>query len=124
MKEAIIIGLGGFTGSISRYMLGLAITRAFPSVMPLGTLSINLIGCLLIGFLYGEAEKQVWLNQQYLLFLVVGFCSSFTTFSTFAHDNLALLRSGEYATVITYALISLIAGIILVWVGYIIASKI
>lgn len=87
MKEVLIVGLGGFAGSISRYLIQLALISRFSLLFPLGTLAINLVGSLVVGLIFGYAERFQWMNPEWRLFLAIGFCGSFTTYSSFAFDN-------------------------------------
>ncbi len=123
MKTILFIGIGGFLGSISRYALHKLLTSYFQGVFPLGTLAANLIGCLLIGMIYGIATSQNYLSHEMRMLLAVGFCGSFTTFSTFANENLALLQSNQIMIMIAYTAISLIIGIFMVFVGIKIANS-
>jgi CrcB protein len=118
MKEVLIVGLGGFLGSISRYLLQNAIVHRFISIFPLGTFSINIIGSLLIGLIFGLSERYQWMTQEWRLFLAIGFMGSFTTFSTFAFDNLQLIKDGNYIQLFWYTVLSFAIGIALAWVGY------
>jgi fluoride exporter len=123
MKTILFIGIGGFLGSISRYALHKLLTSYFPGFFPLGTLAANLIGCLLIGMIYGIATSQNYLSHEMRMLLAVGFCGSFTTFSTFANENLALLQSNQIMIMIAYTAISLTIGIFMVFVGIKIANS-
>jgi len=118
MKEVLIVGLGGFAGSISRYLIQLAVISRFATLFPLGTVAINLAGSLLVGLIFGYAERFSWMNAEWRLFLAIGFCGSFTTFSAFAFDNLRLLEDGNYYQLFWYISLSLILGVALVWGGY------
>ena len=122
MKEVLIVGLGGFAGSISRYLLQNAIIHRFITIFPLGTFAINLIGSLSIGIIFGLADRFDWMNQEWRLFLAIGFCGSFTTFSTFAFDNLQLIKDGNYSQLFWYTSLSLILGVALAWLGFIMAK--
>lgn len=122
MKELFVIGLGGFLGSTSRYYLQNLVTSKIPIMFPLGTLIINLTGSLLIGLFFGYIEKNHWFSPEVRLFLTIGFCGSFTTFSTFAFENLEMLRSGNYMNFAIYTGLSVGLAIVLVWVGYLIAK--
>lgn len=121
MKEILIIGVGGFAGSISRYLLQNAIVYRYTSIFPFGTFAVNLLGSLVIGVIFGLAERYTWMSQEWRMFLAIGFCGSFTTYSTFAFDNLQLLREGNYPQLVAYISLSLIAGIGLAAVGYLLA---
>ena len=118
MKEALIVGLGGFLGAIARYLLQNAIVNRFITIFPVGTFSINLIGSLIIGLIFGLSERYQWMTQEWRLFLAIGFCGSFTTFSTFAFDNLQLLKDGNYSQLIWYTVLSFVFGVGLAWLGY------
>ena len=118
MKEVLIVGLGGFAGSISRYLIQLAVISRFTLLFPLGTFAINLVGSLMVGLIFGYAERFQWMNPEWRLFLAIGFCGSFTTFSSFAFDNLRLLEDGNYYQLFWYVSLSLILGVALAWGGY------
>lgn len=118
MKEVLIVGLGGFLGAISRYLLQNAIVNRFITIFPVGTFTINLIGSLVIGLIFGLSERYQWMTQEWRIFLAIGFCGSFTTFSTFAFDNLQLLKEGNYSQLIWYTGLSFVLGVGLAWLGY------
>ena len=118
MKEVLIVGLGGFLGSISRYLLQSAIVNRFITIFPIGTFSINIIGSLMIGLIFGLSERYQWMTQEWRLFLAIGFMGSFTTFSTFAFDNLQLIKDGNYMQLFWYTVLSFAVGVALAWVGY------
>jgi CrcB protein len=123
MKELLVIGLGGFLGSTSRYYLQNLVTAKIPVMFPLGTLLVNLIGSFLIGLFFGYIEKNHWFSPEVRLFLTIGFCGSFTTFSTFAFENLEMLRAGNYFNFALYTGLSVGLAILLVWGGYLLANR-
>lgn len=119
MKQALLVGLGGALGSIARYLLGGAILHRFPNLkFPLGTFTVNILGCLLIGILAGLAEKRGVLSPDARLFLITGICGGFTTFSAFAQENVFLLRRAESPTALLYIVASVILGILATWLGF------
>ncbi len=120
MKDFILVGLGGFVGTICRYGIALASSKIFESKFYLGTISVNLTGSLLIGILYALLSRQ---QSQLNTFLVAGFCGGFTTFSTFSLDSLKLLKQNQYIEFFSYASISMIGGLILCFLGYNLFSK-
>ena len=122
LKNLFIIGSGGFIGSIARYLVShLNLTITFHSV-PVGTLLVNIGGSLLIGFLTGIAEKSMILTSEWRLFLMVGLCGGFTTFSAFANENLMLMHNGQTMAVLLYTGLSIFLGFLAVWFGYVITN--
>ncbi len=118
LKNLLVVALGGGAGSIARYLLSVYIQGKTFGVFPWGTLVVNLIGCLAIGILYALADKGSIMSAEVRLLLTVGLCGGFTTFSTFAGENLAMLRNGEFLHVALYSGISVFLGIFLVFIGY------
>jgi CrcB protein len=119
MKQLLIIGLGGFVGSIARVLVQkLNLHLHFLSI-PVGTLAVNVIGSLLIGFLIGISAKSDILSPNFRVFLMVGFCGGFTRFSSFTAENLTLMQNGQLATVLLYTGISIFLGFAAVYLGYI-----
>jgi len=121
-KGVLIVGLGGFFGSISRYILTQTAHKLFDTNFPLGTLIINILGCLIIGFLLGIFEKGNIISPQLWLFLSVGFCGGFTTFSTFSADSVNMLNDKEILYLISYMGISVFAGIFCTIIGKFLAN--
>ena len=117
MKSIIIIAVGGAIGSVARYGTQTCVYRLYPSVFPLGTFLINLLGSLLIGVIYALAEKGNLLTPEWRLFLTTGFCGGFTTFSTFAYENANLMRSSDFLYAGLYIVGSVVLGIAAVFLG-------
>lgn len=120
MKQILLIGLGGFLGSVLRYGVATISSKWFDNFHT-GTIIVNLLGSLIIGLLVGLSLKQ---NQPGHSFLVIGFCGGFTTFSTFAFDNIRLIKADQWVTALSYASISLIGAIACCGVGIWIGNKI
>ena len=118
LKNIIIVGLGGFAGSAARYLAYLLIDKRFHSVYPLSTFSVNIIGSLILGIITGFLLKTTMASDNMRLFLAVGFCGSFTTFSTFAYENLFFLNQKMTSTALLYIAGSLFFGLIAVFAGY------
>ena len=122
IKSLLFIGTGGFIGSISRFLASRYLQNVFPSSFPFGTFFVNVTGCLLIGLIYGFSERSSLLAPGWKLFLTVGFCGGFTTFSTFANENLALLRDGEFLYFFLYTGLSVFLGITATFFGVLITK--
>jgi len=118
MKQALIVGLGGFIGAIIRYKLGgIILHHTLHWRFPLGTFIVNVLGCFAIGLLAGLAERRDFLSPDLRLFLFTGMIGGFTTFSAFAFEGILLCRRGEWLIALLYTLLSVICGFIAVWVG-------
>lgn len=116
MKALILVFIGGGSGSIARYLLGKFLNNP-NSGIPYGTFAANILGSLLIGVILGWALKNNTLSSQTTLLVATGFCGGFTTFSTFAYENHALLKSGDFMTFAFYAIATFAVGIIAVFGG-------
>lgn len=114
--SVLLVGLGGFLGSVCRYGVQQYFQRYFPLSFPLGTFVVNVAGCLLIGLLLGLFERAA-APAAWRLLLVTGFCGGFTTFSTFAHENILLARSGDLWVLAGYVAASLLVGMLAVALG-------
>jgi fluoride exporter len=119
-KTLLFVGTGGFLGSISRFLASRFIHENLSGAFPFGTFIVNIAGCFLIGLIYGFSERSSLLTSGWKMFLAVGFCGGFTTFSTFANENLALLRDGEFFYFLLYTGLSLFLGIAATFLGVII----
>ena len=117
IKNLILIALGGGIGSILRYLANVSVGKIWPFKLYYATLLVNIIGCLLIGFLIGYLQKNNSDNESLKLLLITGFCGGFTTFSTFGLENFNLLQSQNYITSLIYITSSIIIGIAFVGVG-------
>ena len=116
LKILLLIGSGGFAGSVLRYMLSQVIQNKFLSSFPYGTMSVNIIGSLLIGVVYGLVEKGN-LSPEARLFLATGILGGFTTFSAFTMDALNLLQEGLWLESVSYVLVSVVLGVVAAFMG-------
>jgi len=117
IKPVFLIAIGGAIGSVFRYLLSTLLNKNFQISFPAGTFIVNSIGCLLIGLLFGVYNRYNVTNPNYNYFFITGFCGGFTTFSTFAAENIMLLNSGNWSLSITYIAASVIIGLLFVWLG-------
>ena len=90
--------------------------------IPIGTLTVNVTGSLIIGALTGIADRSIILTPEWRLFFMVGLCGGFTTFSAFAAENLMLMHNGEGLSVLLYTGLSIFLGFLAVYLGYAIAN--
>jgi CrcB protein len=119
LKQLLLIGAGGFIGSVARFLVSRLNTRIDFLSIPIGTLTVNVLGSLLIGFLIGISEKSPILTVEWRMFLMVGLCGGFTTFSSFTGENLVLLKNGQILPLLLYTALSIFLGFVAVYLGYI-----
>lgn len=118
-----IIGAGGFIGAILRYLIsGWVQERSGSVLFPYGTMSVNLIGCFVIGFLTLLVETRAMLTVEMRSLLLIGLLGSFTTFSTFGNESLGLIREGRIDLAALNAGVQVIVGVAMVWGGRVAAS--
>ncbi|MGB3210511.1 MAG: fluoride efflux transporter CrcB [Desulforhopalus sp.] len=122
MVKILAIAVGGGIGSIARYTVAVCAEKLTPMNFPLGTLSANLIGCLMIGFFWSYFDR-IHISNEFRLFLFTGFLGGFTTFSTFARETEQFFKAGEPLHAITYLLLSNILGITMVAAGFFICHR-
>jgi fluoride exporter len=122
IKTLLLVGTGGFIGSVTRFLASRFVQDNFQSGFPYGTFLVNISGCLLIGIIYGISERSSLLTSEWKMFLAVGFCGGFTTFSTFANENLAMLRDGDIFHFMIYSGFSVILGVVAAFCGVLITK--
>lgn len=117
-KLMLIAGAGGFFGTCLRYLSGKVFHWIAPaSTFPWSTLTVNVVGSLLIGIFYGMAEKHNLLSPAMNVFLITGFCGGLTTFSSFADDLFLQLQGREFLQFTLYLTASLALGLLMVYIG-------
>ncbi len=119
IKNILLIGMGGFIGSVARYFLSRLNLYFYFLAIPIGTLSVNILGSFILGFLTGISEKSTILTADLRLLLMVGVCGGFTTFSTFTSENLMLMHNGQFFSLFLYTGLSILLGFLAVYLGYI-----
>ena len=119
-KQLLFVGFGGFIGSALRFMISGWSQRVFLyGTFPIGTLVVNVAGCLFIGFLGGLIEFRQVLDPGQRLFLMVGVLGGFTTFSTFAFETLALAQDTQLVKAAANVLLQIILGFGAALLGYV-----
>jgi fluoride exporter len=116
MYKLVLIALGGLVGTLSRYALSTWVDERALSLIPYGTIVVNLAGCFVAGFLFPLMEKFA-VAPELRLAVFTGFLGGFTTFSAYALQSIALARSGALSTATANVLISNIVGLMMVWLG-------
>jgi CrcB protein len=116
--------LGGILGTVARYVLGGVVQRVAGAQFPWGTLCINLLGCFLIGIFAALSDKKFFFDSNMRIFLMIGFCGAFTTFSTFILETANLLKDSEFWPALINVMASVIAGFIVFRLGVVIGELI
>ena len=122
MKNFALVGAGSFAGGVARYLVSLLMKGAGKG-FPWATLAVNLAGCFLIGLLWGLFTRNNSQDSGLALFLTVGLCGGFTTFSTFSKEALMMLQAGNYTGFASYIALSIIIGLVLVALGYSVCGR-
>lgn len=122
IRLLLLVGTGGFLGTVARFLTSRYFAAYFPSSFPYGTFVVNVVGCFLIGLIYGISEKGNFMSTEWRLILTVGFCGGFTTFSAFAAENMAMLRDTEYFNFFLYTGSSIFIGLLATFAGIMITK--
>ena len=117
LYKLLIIGLGGFLGSVARYVTTKFVDDKLSPAFPYGTLTVNILGSFLLGIVYIIALRKAGLTENGRLFLGVGFCGGFTTFSAFALENFSLMQEKFVGTSLLYISVSIVGGILALLAG-------
>lgn len=111
-NNILLVGLGGGIGSILRYLCQRSLNFSFPY----GTLFVNILGCLLIGILWGLFTKNI--DEQRRLLLVTGFCGGFTTFSSFTYEGVQMMMESRWFIFVLYTAVSVTVGLLATYLGF------
>lgn len=122
IRALLLIGVGSFVGGVARYLVSRGMHMWLGSSLPWGTLTVNVLGCLILGAMYGLFERGAVMDQEMRLALTVGLCGGFTTFSTFVHENYRLLFDGNILAGIGYPVLSLVLGLLAAYLGHLIVK--
>ena len=116
MLNCLFVGIGGFIGSVCRYLLGL-LPLDNSQGFPVKTLITNVLGAFVIGVIVAVAAGNDSVNPRSILFLKVGICGGFTTFSTFACETGTMMEKGQTGLAVLYVILSVVLGVLAVWGG-------
>ena len=116
MKQLLLVFIGGGLGSVLRFIIGKHLNSPETGI-PFGTFAANIIGSFIIGIVLGLALKHNALSSNTVLFIAVGFCGGFTTFSTFAYEIHVFLKNGDFISFAIYTIASFIVGFLAVFLG-------
>ena len=117
IRNLFLIGAGSFIGGICRFLCQQLVQKNLPSSIPLGTLGVNVIGCLIIGIIYGFSARVNILSPELKFFAATGFCGGYTTFSSFAYENIIMMQNDQFFNTALYILMSMIIGFGAVYTG-------
>ncbi|MCA1759883.1 MAG: fluoride efflux transporter CrcB [Bacteroidales bacterium] len=119
LRTILLVGSGGFIGSAMRYLVQYYMEKSLTSTFPWGTLIANIAGSFFIGMVFALAEKGNLMNAEWRIFLAVGICGGFTTFSSFAYNNLTMLNERAWGSLLLNIGGNLFLGILAVYLGII-----
>ena len=117
LKTLLVAGTGGFIGTILRFLVSHYFQENTFSLFPWGTFTVNIIGSLLIGIFYGMSERGNLMNPEIRIFLTVGICGGFTTFSSLTNDAFMLLQEKDWLRLSLYTSLSFFLGLVAVYLG-------
>ena len=114
LSNCLLVGAGGCIGAVLRYLAGL-IRISETAIFPYRTFAVNLLGCLAIGIIAALVEKNTMADPKLILFLKVGICGGFTTFSTFGLETVDLINTGHPGIAFLYVVLSVLLGTALIF---------
>jgi CrcB protein len=117
------VAIGSALGGVSRYLVGGAMQQRFGIGFPAGTLVVNIVGSLLLGFIMRAALGSTQISPQTRIFLTTGFCGGFTTFSTFSYETATMIEGGQYRRAAAYVTLSLVVSLIATFAGFALAES-
>lgn len=121
MQKTIFIGVAGLVATLLRYWLSGFVAREYGETFPWGTMTVNLIGCLVTGAVFFLTEERFLVSPTVRTVILIGLLGGFTTFSAYGLQTFALLRNGEFGLATLNVIMSNILGLLMVWIGYVLA---
>jgi CrcB protein len=122
MNRYLAVMAGAAAGGLARYILSSWINARYRGAFPLGTFTVNVTGCFLIGILAAILTARFPQHMNLRLFLIVGILGGYTTFSSFALENFEQIRSGEFGVALLNSIGSVVVGTVAVWLGHLLAT--
>jgi CrcB protein len=119
----LYIAIGSAIGGVGRYAIGGVLQQRFGLAFPIGTLVVNVVGSLLLGFILRIALGGTQLSPETRIFLTTGFCGGFTTFSTFTYDTAVMFESGQYRRAALYVTLSIVLSLLATFAGFALAQS-
>lgn len=123
LKQLVMIAGGGAIGAVMRFLVSTGVHRVAGRDFPYGTLSVNMIGSLLIGFLYIYLIERASLGAEWRALLIIGFLGAFTTFSTFSMETLNLIENSELIKAASNVILSVVLCLFATWVGVLVGRQ-
>ena len=117
MNSYLLVFIGGGIGSLLRLVVGRFVTRMFPMTFPIGTFVVNVLACVLLGLFAGVFISKFSQSENWRMFVAVGVCGGFSTFSSFSLENIELMRSGHFVTAFAYVMLSVACCLLATWAG-------
>ena len=117
LRSLIIVGAGSFVGGALRYLTS-QLMKPVSAGFPWGTFCVNILGCLLIGLIYGLFSRYSSTSDDWCLLLTTGLCGGFTTFSTFCNESVSMAQNGAWGSMVLYIGGSVLLGILAVLLGH------
>ncbi len=122
-KSVLIVGTGGFIGTVCRYWCNIGMEKLTGTTFPWGTFVANVSGCFIIGLINGLVDRGDMIGSDWKLFLTVGFCGGYTTFSTFAFNSVGMISEKAFGDFLLNVGLSLFAGFVAVYLGYVLVRS-
>ncbi|HKJ78425.1 MAG TPA: fluoride efflux transporter CrcB [Prolixibacteraceae bacterium] len=124
LRTILLVGTGGFIGSVMRYLVQVLVEKGMSGTFPLGTLIANIAGSFIIGVVFALAEKGNLMSAEWRIFLAVGVCGGFTTFSSFAFNNFTMIKENAFGQLFWNIGGSLFLGILAVYAGIVLVKAV
>jgi len=118
MLRTLFVGLAGLTGTLLRYWLSGFVARRYGETFPVGTMVVNVLGCLVAGAVFNLTEERFLVNPTLRTVILIGLLGGFTTFSSYGLQTFTLLRDGEFGLATVNIAVSNVLGLFMVWMGY------